>query len=50
MQYILYDFHMSYSIYDLEARLKTPEKFLHPKYERLVWFAAKGLQEKFESE
>jgi hypothetical protein len=28
--------------------LKTPEKFRHPKYEKLVWLAAEGLQKEFE--
>jgi hypothetical protein len=35
-------------IYELEVRLKTPEKFRHPKYEKLVWLAAEGLQKEFE--
>lgn len=29
-------------IYDMEIRLQTPEKFLHPSYETLCWYAAKN--------
>ena len=35
-------------VYDLELRLKTPEKFLHPNYEELTWYAAQGLLQKLE--
>ena len=26
----------------MEIRLQTPEKFLHPSYETLCWYAAKN--------
>ncbi|XP_019851976.1 PREDICTED: lysine-specific demethylase 7B-like isoform X1 [Amphimedon queenslandica] len=29
-------------VYDMEIRLGTPEKFLHPSYESLCWYAAKN--------
>ena len=30
-------------IHAMELRLDTPQKFLHPSYETLTWFAARDL-------
>lgn len=35
--------HSVYRIYDIEKSVKTPEKYLFPKYETLNWYAAKHI-------
>ncbi|XP_065909719.1 lysine-specific demethylase 7B-like [Dysidea avara] len=38
-----YSISQQLKVYELELRLDTPTKFLHPSYECLTWYAAQGL-------
>jgi hypothetical protein len=38
-----YNIGLQLKIYKLEIRLHTPDRFLHPSYETLCWYAAKDL-------
>lgn len=38
-----YNISQQLQVYELELRLDTPLKFLHPSYECLTWYAAQGL-------
>ena len=37
-------------VYEMELRLDTPVKFLHPCYEALTWFAAQNLLKEIKGE
>lgn len=42
--YIILFYHIIlYRIYELERKMKTPQKFQYPGFETINWFAAKRL-------